>query len=38
MNIQTILDIILQLISVLEAVFRVFGIDISGLFGGGGGS
>ena len=29
------MDLILQLISVLEAIARVFGIDLSGLFGGG---
>lgn len=35
MNIQTILDIILQILSVIEALARVFGIDLSNLFGGG---
>ena len=36
-DIEAILDIILQILSVLEAFFRVFGIeiDLGGLFGGG---
>lgn len=36
MNIQTILDIILQLLSVLETIARIFGISLTALFGGGG--
>lgn len=35
MNIQTILDIILQIISVIEAIARVFGISLAAFFGGG---
>jgi len=34
-NIEAILDIILMIINVLEALGRLFGIDFSGWFGGG---
>ena len=33
MNIEAILDIILQVLSVIEALARVLGFDIAALFG-----
>lgn len=32
-NIESILDIILQILNVIEAIGRVFGIDFDNLFG-----
>lgn len=36
-QIEIFLDVLLQLLNVLEALARVFGLDLSNLFGGGGG-